>query len=132
MTNLFENGRMVKLAAYNEDGLKLEDIKRIEKFARVHFACHEKSYDKVVKLVNEALDQNEVEGTIMIYGNAEYSGEVPGLAKVAKCVLEAMGYKAKITVGNDQAGRKRFRDVGLHSPKHPWCEYKERYVTYNK
>ena len=126
MTNLFENGRMIKLAAYNEDGLKLRHVQEDEGFAKLKFKGGLDEYNKVVELVNSQLDANEAEGKIWIYGTSHRASSVPSLAKGAKWALEKMGYKVKITTGDDTAGRMVTRGGKRQSEG----AYKERYVTY--
>ena len=130
MTNIFKNGRMVSVASSKEEeGLQWDFL--VERLTE-KLIIPPLDYNKVVRLVNSMLDQNETEGKIVINGNAQDAKEVPRMAKVAKYALEGMGYKVKITVGNDKAGRKNFRDTWMYAGRAPGCEYKERFVTYNK
>ena len=133
MPNLFENGRILKLTQYGtEGGLKLHHAEKNERFAKLKFKGGVYEYNKAAEEVNGALDRNDEEGKIWIYGTGHEASGVPSMAKAAKWMLEELGYKAKVTMGKDQAGQMVTRGVGLNTKRQSEGAYKARYVTYSK
>ena len=103
LIQMMENGRMIKVVASSKEGLKIYDINN-EGFIKLGFRHGVEDYNEVVELVNKALDNNKSE--IMLDGYGYKAHSIPAKAKLAKWMLQELGYKAKITKdGNDVSGK---------------------------